>query len=351
MSGTKPTAVDPDQKLFEFDWFLERVRALPNALASKRTKTLLRGLRKLWIQFENRDEGLPDDWETLPDGSWLLSAPKRDVANAAGVNPRTIERALADIREGDCTFLDVEESDNSPHIFIVNTLAMIDAEQVPKKGNSSRKQPTIKRRRGTTVLGATGATNCRRGTTNSGATGATKPQRGATEFNEGATVSETPTSYQNQISDLNNDHDACAAGLEKKWTRHVKIEELRSAEGRKELFDEAVRIGIRRDSETDRQWFYAVIARALARGKRNPCGLFNKLVSEGLWDHTNDADHAQAKAWIEAERKSSMMRARQPFHEAVATLGAIPRGSGLPRDAASQIARLAEMRQTKESTT
>lgn len=67
--------------------------------------------------------------------------------------------------------------------------------------------------------------------------------------------------------------------------RHVVIEDLRQTSRTLALFDDAVRFGLMKPSDSERLRFVAAAERALAVGTRNPCGFFARVVRSGLWAH------------------------------------------------------------------
>ncbi|RUL87989.1 hypothetical protein [Tautonia sociabilis] len=87
-------------------------------------------------------------------------------------------------------------------------------------------------------------------------------------------------------------------GLPRPTLRHVLPEDLRDTGRLLDLYAEAVRSGLVRDSEHARLEFVASAEHALVAGTRNPCGLFVRMIRSGGGRFVTLRDEDAARARI-----------------------------------------------------
>jgi hypothetical protein len=91
---------------------------------------------------------------------------------------------------------------------------------------------------------------------------------------------------------------ATVATLEKPDLRHIVPGDLRDTGRLLDLYDQAIGQGLALPSEWGRLRFVAVAEHARVIGTKNPCGLFVRLVRDGLWHFATGNDEETASVRI-----------------------------------------------------
>jgi len=102
----------------------------------------------------------------------------------------------------------------------------------------------------------------------------------------------------------------------------VRPEDLGDAGRLLELHRQAAARGLVGTSEADRLKFVAAAEHARAVGRRNPCGLFARIVAKGWWDFATQGEEVRAARRLRAHERGSSGPAAMPGSLAVAARAA-----------------------------
>lgn len=116
---------------------------------------------------------------------------------------------------------------------------------------------------------------------------------------------------------------------------NVRLMDLSSVERMNALFEEATATGRLTLSPADRLRFFAVAARALRLGSRNPCGFFAAVVRRNLWHVISQADEDRAIHRLRDDENDAMSQGAVPKQpRGVSSLVVhqkVPGEAGVPR--------------------